>query len=81
MKIDNAATRRALAADYVLGVMQGSARRRFERLVRDDLRFCGAVSWWEQRLFPLLGPPATAAPPEQVLDAVERRIAADLARR
>lgn len=77
MKIDDANIRRELAADYVLGTMRGRARQRFERLVRDDLRFCGAVSWWEERLFPLLGNPAPAAPPEHVLDALEQRIAAE----
>lgn len=75
MKIDNVTTRRELAASYVLGTLGGAARRRFERLVRDDARFCSAVSWWEERLFPLLGTPAPAAPPEHVLESLERRIA------
>lgn len=79
MKIDDPTAPRELAADYVLGTMGEAARRHFERLVRDDARFCRAVTWWEERFFPLLGAPDPAAPPEHVLEALERRIAGETA--
>ncbi len=59
-----------LAADYVSGVMRGGARRRFERLMRDDGALRQVVVSWEERIYPLAG----ALPPEMPRDAVWQSI-------
>jgi anti-sigma-K factor RskA len=40
----------ALASAYVLGTLEGGARRRFERLLRDRVDVRALVAQWEQRL-------------------------------
>lgn len=63
-----------LAAEYVLGTLQGLARRRFQRLLIDDLDLQQAVRVWERRLSPLaLGVPAESAP-EAIWTAIRERI-------
>lgn len=42
-----------LAATYVLGTLRGHARRRMEKLMRQDSALAARVSQWEQRLSPL----------------------------
>ena len=46
--------RAALAAEYALGTLQGRARRRFERLMRDDLVLQREVEQWQNDLYPAL---------------------------
>jgi anti-sigma-K factor RskA len=67
--------RQQLAAEYVLGTLQGAARLRFERLLRDDARLRADVDAWEQRLGPLLlrmGAPVT--PPARVWAGIRRHL-------
>ncbi|MBU4609047.1 anti-sigma factor [Achromobacter sp. GG226] len=59
-----------LAADYVSGVMRRGARRRFERLLRDDADLRRTVLAWEERLYPLI----EALPPEMPRDEVWQNI-------
>lgn len=63
-----------LAAEYVLGTLQGLARRRFQRLLADDLDLQQAVKVWERRLSPLaLGLPNEAVP-EAIWTSIRERI-------
>jgi anti-sigma-K factor RskA len=64
----------ALAAEYVLGTLQGRARRRFVRWMREDAALARAVREWEARLNPmaLALPPVT--PPARLWRAIDRRI-------
>lgn len=39
-----------LASEYVLGTLRGSARRRFESLMRTRAEWRAAVRWWSERL-------------------------------
>jgi anti-sigma-K factor RskA len=67
--------RQKLAAESVLGTLQGAARLRFERLLRDDARLRAEVGAWEQRLGPLLltmGVPVP--PPARVWTGIRRRL-------
>lgn len=65
-----------LAAEYVLGTLDGAARLRAERRIRQDALFARDVAEWEERLSPMLSAVAPVAPPDAVWSAVE----ADLAR-
>jgi anti-sigma-K factor RskA len=42
-----------LASEYVLGTLQGRARRRFERVLLDSSQARAAVWYWERQLAPL----------------------------
>ena len=56
----------ALARDYALGTLQGPARRRFERVLRDRSEAQRAVAGWQRRLDSL----AASVPPMQPRPAV-----------
>ncbi|WP_211466789.1 anti-sigma factor [Collimonas silvisoli] len=63
-----------LAAEYVLGTLDGAARRRFESLLRRHAELRQAVAEWQDRLQPLaeLAPPAQ--PSAAVWPAIEARL-------
>lgn len=63
-----------LAAEYVLGTLQGGARRRFESLMHDNATFRRAVAEWQDRLHPM----AEFAPAEPVSPRVWNAIATQI---
>lgn len=75
MKYRDPQLRRLLAGEYVLGTLLGRARRRFERLQRDDVALRDLVQSWEQRLAPLIDAIPPRTPPSRIWRDVERRIA------
>lgn len=75
MRYDNPELRQILAGEYVLGTLQGAARRRFERLLQADLDLQQLVESWEQRLNPLAESLLPVEPPPRVWQSVQRRIA------
>lgn len=62
-----------LASGYVLGTLSGSARRRFERLLRDRVDVQLAVAQWEHRLGQLAGPVQALRPSPRVWQAIAQR--------
>lgn len=54
MNYRNPRRRAALAAEYALGTLQGPARQRFERLLRDDLVLRHEVEQWQNDFYPAL---------------------------
>lgn len=64
----------ALAAEYVLGTLDGRARRRFARWMRQDAALARAVREWEARLNPMALALPPVAPPERLWRAIDRRI-------
>jgi anti-sigma-K factor RskA len=74
MRYRNELVREALAAEYALGTLQGRARRRFERSLKDDPLLRGYVARWQERLAPLDGALAPVRPPARVWRAIQRRI-------
>jgi anti-sigma-K factor RskA len=63
-----------LAAEYTLGTLRGSARRRFERLCVDSAAARSAVYRWEDRWSAVSRRLTPVAPSPQVWTAVSRRL-------
>ncbi len=66
--------RDALAAEYALGTLQGRARRRFERSLKDDPGLRELVARWQNRLAPLDALAKPAQPPARAWRAIRARI-------
>jgi anti-sigma-K factor RskA len=65
----------AVAAEYVLGTLQGAARRRFERSLKQDPQLRQLVAQWRDRLAPLDELAEPVQPPARVWREIEARIA------
>lgn len=74
MKYRNEQLRDAVAAEYALGTLQGPARRRFERSLKDDPRLRQSVAGWQRRLAPLDALVEPVDPPARVWRAIQARI-------
>jgi anti-sigma-K factor RskA len=74
VKYRNGQIREALAAEYALGTLQGQARRRFERSLKDDPALRTLVAQWQTRLAPLDAATEPVRPPARVWRNIERRI-------
>lgn len=66
--------RRALAADYSIGLMPSTARRRFENLLLDDPLLRAEVAQWQQSLVGLTSSLAPQPVPERVWQHIVARI-------
>jgi anti-sigma-K factor RskA len=75
VKYTNPQLRDAIAAEYVLGTLQGAARRRFERSLKDDPRLRQLVAHWQGRLSPLDELAEPVRPRARVWRKIEERIA------
>jgi anti-sigma-K factor RskA len=64
----------SLAAEYVLGSLQGSARKRFERWMMESYRVRQEVWFWEEKLSGLAELVPPKQPPKQVWAAIEQRL-------
>jgi anti-sigma-K factor RskA len=67
-------TREAIAAEYALGTLQGRARSRFERSLKDDPQLRQLVATWRERLAPLDELVEPVAPPARVWQHIHDRI-------
>jgi len=74
MRYDDPELRDRLTGEYVLGTMPSRARRRFERLMRDDATLTAMVGAWEARLAPLDDATEAVAAPERVWRVIDRRV-------
>lgn len=74
MRYDDPELQEALAGEYVVGAMQGPARRRFEALMRTRPALRRRVEAWEDRLTPLAEETPPREPPARVLRALRQRI-------
>lgn len=63
-----------LAAEYVLGVLDATARRSAERRLADDRAFARLVEDWQQKLAPLNDEYEPVAPPASVKAALDKRL-------
>ncbi len=74
MKYTNPQLRDAIAAEYALGTLQGAARRRFERSLKDDPQLRRLVAQWRDRLAPLDELAEPVQPSARVWREIENRI-------
>lgn len=63
--------RDALAAEYVLGTLDGKAAAAVEAALPQDRALRDAVAFWEAKLAPLQGLAVPEAPPPQLWDRIE----------
>ena len=66
-----------IAAEYVLGTLQGGARRRFENLLPAHPALRLAVALWQERLTPLSAGVPEVTPPERVWQRIQARLFPD----
>jgi anti-sigma-K factor RskA len=64
----------AFAAAYVVGTLRGPARRRFERMAKDDDVIAALVRHWEDALTPLAERVPAVDPPARVWREIESRL-------
>lgn len=74
MRPDKFERNHALAAEYVVGTLQGKARFRFERWMMDSSRLRRQVWYWERCLQPLNESFVPVYPPEKVWHRLEKRL-------
>ncbi|WQG59773.1 anti-sigma factor [Pseudomonas sp. RTB3] len=74
MNYQQPALRRALAADYAIGLMPLTARRRFEHLLLDDPGLRAELAQWQTTLATLTAPLPEHPVPDHVWHAIEARI-------
>ena len=63
-----------LAAEYVLGSLHGSARKRFERWMMESAKVREEVWFWEQKLGLLSADVPEVVPPSSAWESIERRL-------
>jgi anti-sigma-K factor RskA len=64
-----------LAAEYVLGSLEGEERRTAEHLLATDTAFARSVAVWQQKLVPLAVQISPVAPPADLWQRIEADIA------
>jgi len=66
--------RRALAADYAIGLMPSTARRRFEQLLREDAALRAELAQWQESLTSLTAALPEHPVPDRVWQGITARI-------
>ena len=74
MNYQNPELRERLAAEYALGTLRGAARRRFQRLMEDDIVLRQLVEGWELRLNNLAEQAPLVPPPARLWQNIEQRL-------
>lgn len=74
MNYQTSALRRALAADYAIGLMPATARRRFEALLLDDAALRVELGHWQNALASLTGTLPERPVPDHVWAGIKARI-------
>ena len=74
MKLEASPALDALCGEYLLGTLQGPARRRFERALREEPRVALRLSYWRQAVEPRYAPAIAMQPSGQVWRRLEREL-------
>jgi len=78
MNYQTPALRRALAADYAIGLMSSAARRRFEQLLLDDAALRSELAQWQESLASLTETLPEQPVPDRVWQGITARIEAQV---
>lgn len=74
MNYQTTALRRALAADYAIGLMPATARRRFDALLLEDAALRVELGHWQEALASLTGSVPERPVPEHIWAGIKARI-------
>jgi anti-sigma-K factor RskA len=74
MNYQTPALRRALAADYAIGLMSAAARRRFDQLLLDDAALRAELAQWQETLVSLTESLPDHPVPDRVWQGITARI-------
>ena len=74
MNYNNPELRSALAAEFVLGTLQGAARKRFETLLLTDADLQRSVAQWQDALAVLALRLTPVAPPRRVWNRIRAQL-------
>ncbi|WP_415771873.1 anti-sigma factor [Pseudomonas sp. LB3P38] len=74
MNYQTPSLRRALAADYAIGLMPSAARRRFEQLLLEDAALRAELAQWQENLTSLTDALPEQPVPERVWQGITARI-------
>lgn len=74
MRYENPELRDRLAAEYALGTLRGAARRRFQRLMKDDPGLRDLTLGWEMRLNDMAAVVKPVTPRPEVWQAIDRAL-------
>lgn len=74
MRYDNKQLADMLSAEYILGLLKGTARRRFEQLVRQKPVWAQTLNWWESHLHLLADTVPAVSPPNKVWKSIEAQL-------
>ncbi|MES3039666.1 MAG: anti-sigma factor [Pseudomonadota bacterium] len=74
MKLDDEELQSQLAAEYVLGTLQGAARRRLEHMLPAHAGLREKVAHWEQQLGPLASSLTPQPVPSTVWSGINKRL-------
>lgn len=74
MNYQTPSLRRALAADYAIGLMPAAARRRFDQLLLEDAALRAELAHWQDSLVSLTEALPEQPVPERVWEAITARI-------
>lgn len=74
MNAETELSRDELAAEYVLGTLDGAEREAFEEGMADDAELRERVAQWEARLIPMSELTTPKEPPPEVWRGIERRL-------
>ena len=74
MKLEDPQVRDLIAAEYVLGTLAGSARRRFEKMLWNDANLRLLVDKWSNKIDTLAADIVPVTPPEHVFLSLKERL-------
>lgn len=74
MRYDNKLLADMLSVDYILGTLKGTARNRFEQLLKQRADWSQAFNWWESHIHLLADTVPAVKPPKKVWKNIEARL-------
>ena len=74
MRYDNQLLADMLSVEYILGTLKGSARKRFEQLLKQRADLAQTFNWWESHMHLIADTVPASQPPKKVWQNIENRL-------